>query len=335
MDKKAIAKAVAAFTTALLVVAILLLSERLLFVIGLWSALGLVLIGLALPPALLRKSWLWFLASVVLVFAGIVLPLFVFVMSAFLVPDWRGDCLYGWLDCFHPAKLALTPLVLWACAAFYAHQVLRPADRHRSWIVLGLLSGAIVSGVCLAAGLMVHAFREWISLWLLVPLYVAIWYAVLSVLAIKASTLGAGRYIASLSGSIPLWFASIFWSRQIYLSLPDTRPDDCFVVSAALRGHEMLVGPIMSIHVDDGVRRANSQLLAFWHLEAIWRARSPRTHRAFRRIYGRLGPLVARRIRTRLAADAVYLALKPFEWAARAIVTRSGGRGNGGAGTRR
>ena len=102
-----------------------------------------IFIGMALPPALRQKSWKRFFIAAIISAIGILLPLFVFFMSVYIVPEWKGGCHRGWLDCFHLGKLALTPLVLWACAAFYTIQVLRPAYTHRTWIVLGIFTGAI------------------------------------------------------------------------------------------------------------------------------------------------------------------------------------------------
>ena len=125
----------------------------------------LPLIGMALPPAVRQKSLKRFFIAVVISAIGILLPLYVFVVSIFCMPEWKGGCEHGWLDCFHLGKLALAPLVLWACAAFYTIQVLRPANTHRTWIVLGIFTGAIVSSVCFVVGLVTNVFRHEMLWW--------------------------------------------------------------------------------------------------------------------------------------------------------------------------
>ena len=90
----------------------------------------------ALPSALQEKSWKRFFISSFLLVTVIVLPVFVFVMSIFLVPQYKGGCHYGWLDCFHIGKLVLTPLVLWASFAFFAVHILRIPNQQRTWIML-------------------------------------------------------------------------------------------------------------------------------------------------------------------------------------------------------
>lgn len=62
---------------------------------------------------------------------------------------------------------------------------------------------------------------------------------------------------------------------------------------------------------NDRARMANRQLMTFWRLEHIWSRQSLVSHRCFRTLYNRLGPIAARRIRTPYTADMVYLMLKP------------------------
>jgi len=276
-----------------------------------------VLVVPALPPALKEKSWRRFFIAAGLSAFGIVVPLFVFGASAFLTPEWKGACPHGWLDCLHLGKLALTPEVLWASAAWYAVEVYRVAQPTRQWIVLGFTMGALVSLVCLVFGFVsTGAGAGAARWWLLVPGYVSVWYGVRAVQLGAAAGLKLAAYVWTVCSSLPFWIASLFWSRYCYQSLPD-QPPSCFVVTAAARGHRWLVGPIIAIQGRGCRRLANRQLLTFWRLEAAWRARAPRSHQAFRQLYNRLAPGLARRIASPWAADMTYLLLKPAELAAR------------------
>jgi len=293
--------------------------------LGLFFGLFLVALVAAIPPALRDKSWKRFFSATIVSFGGIVIPLFVFAVSAFLVPEWKGGCLYGWIDCFAVGKFALMPLVLWACAAFYVTQILNPSGSSSAWVVLGLFMGVIVSVICFVFGLVLYVFRDYnYMIGLFVPLYVVLWYSMLYVRAVRESGLGAKTYIIALLGSLPLWWLSVILSKKHYVSLPDN-PPSCFIVTSALGGHEGLVGPFSLISRDGVVRIANQQLLTFWQFEAIWQDRSPGSHRTFRRIYNRIGPIVAHRIKTTFAADVVYLLIKPFEIFASLIVAISKG----------
>jgi hypothetical protein len=252
---------------------------------------------------------------------GVLLPLFVFAFSVFLVPEWKGGCTHGWWDCFHVGKLALTPLVLWATAALYAVEVCRVTDPTKRWIVLGFFLGALVSSGCLVYGLVCTSFGSGnLAAWLLVPGYVSVWYCARTVLLMRAAALTPTNYVTAACGSLPFWVGSLAWARYAYAALPN-QPPSCFVVSAAMQGHPRLVGPFFETSRAGRSLMANRQLLTLWQFEALWRDRFPRSHSCFRRAYNRFGPSLARRITSPWAADLVYLALKPAQFLAELATT--------------
>ena len=118
---------------------------------------------------------------------------------------------------------------------------------------------------------------------------------------------------------VPFWLGSAIWAYVAFERLPNSINHNCFVVTAATRGHPRLVGPFLEIERHGHTRRVNPQLLTFWQFESAWQRRSPRTHAHFRAMYNSFGPQVAARIRSPWAADAVYLALKPVELLIRKI----------------
>jgi hypothetical protein len=277
-----------------------------------------ILSMLAGRPALKAKSWNRFFVGFVLSFFGILLPLVFFFLSAFLVPEAKDECPHGWLDCFYMGKLALTPFVLWATAALYAVEIYEIKDRTRPWIVQGFFVGAIVSSVCAVFGL-VSKGNE-LPLLLVVPFYTAVWYVLRAVQLIQAAKITASPLVKTATSSLPFWAASVFWSYNTYLSLPDHFRPDCFVVTAASRGHRKFVGPFREVPHRGQTRLANQQLITLWQLEALWRTHDPRSHAVFRRAYNIIGPIIARRITAPLIADALYIALKPAELLARLFV---------------
>lgn len=277
--------------------------------------LGLTAAALALPPALRDRSVKRFFASLAVVVLGVILPLAVFLLSALFVPEWKGGCPHGWLDAFHLGKLALTPLVLWAAAALYASDALGAGRPVRPWVRLGLLAGAVVASICLLFGIVTFGSEPTLSLFLLVPLYVAAWYALRAAQRLRA---GGDRREAgwALLGSVPFWIGSLVWSHSIWRALPES-PPECFVVTAASRGHRWLVGPRFEVQHRGASRLANRQLATLWQAEALWRVLAPASHARFRRVYDRVGPILARRITTPWRADAAWVALLPFELVAR------------------
>ncbi|MDY5144172.1 DUF6688 family protein [Actinotignum timonense] len=88
----------------------------------------------------------------------------------------------------------------------------------------------------------------------------------------------------------------------------------------AAGGHPAVVKPIR-----DGVRgghriTVNRQLLIANAFEQVLEEKTPRAHRAIRSFYNRYGFPLSRLIRTRLAADIVWIAMKPLEWLFLAVI---------------
>lgn len=281
------------------------------------AVLVLILIGLAAPSTWAKKSWWRFLVAMGLSFVGVVLPLLFFGFSTFLVPEWKGACIHGWLDCFIIGKMALTPLVLWATGAWYALEILRVKNRTSRWIVIGIFLGAIVATVCFIFGLACLGFEAWVLM--LVPFYVAAWYSIRAVQLIWIAGFSFRTYFFALLGSLPFWLASLISARFEYAWLPDKAPQGCFIVTAAGRGHAKVVGPLFEIEHGARRRLANQQLITFWQLENNWQNCAPRSHRNFRRLYNRIGPVIAAQIKSPWLADLTFMALKPVEVAARLI----------------
>jgi hypothetical protein len=290
------------------------------FIATLPIAALLLLAGL---PALLEQSWRRFLRGLLLTPVAVLLPLAFFVLSAALSPEAKSVNHHGALDCFLIGKLALTPLVFWATAALYAVEILEVRDRSRPWIIYGLIFGAIVSSVCTAFGVIIYWHEDTFALiCLLVPLYTSIWYSVRAVQTVRNHPVDSGKLTIALASSLPLWAVSALWSYKTYLSLPD-QVQDCFVVTAASRGHQEFVGPFLNVPHRGRNRIANQQLATLWAFEVLWRNAAPRTHGAFRSIYNLIGPVIARRITSPWTADVFYLALKPAEFLARFLVNAS------------
>jgi hypothetical protein len=308
-------------------------------------SLLLIPILLALGPALMEKSWKRYFISLAQCLFGIMVPLVVFGLSGFMSPEYKDECRFGIWSCWHGGRWAFTPLVFFSCASFYAYYYLATFQRVKArydldteealqeqgllmptWILVGLFSGAVFAGISTVYGLISLLFdrpmgMEWVPNglypFLLVPLGVTMWYGWLWKSSPRVHLSRAYLYVSGLLIGLFL-FLSYFLSKIIYSKLQDTRvPDDCFVVTAASRGHDGIVGARTSVLHKGRRIMANEQLQTFWAFEAQWKSRAPRSHRLFRFCYNRIGPPVARCVRGPLIADAVYLLLKPLERLAR------------------
>jgi hypothetical protein len=123
--------------------------------------------------------------------------------------------------------------------------------------------------------------------------------------------------------AIITWATCLFgaWRRAMdlaireYATLPVENPN-CFVCTAAARGHQQLVGSEPVFINESIVVWINRQLRVLKAAELAMVIVAPCTHRSIRRVYNLIGPGVAARMSNRWAADAAYLALKPTEWIA-------------------
>jgi hypothetical protein len=281
----------------------------------------LIAVGMSLPVWVRTRRWQAGLRAFTVSLFGIVVPVEVFLLASFLQPDWKGECLFGWVDCFHQGKLVLLPLVLWASAGLYVTDVLRrECAATKAWVRWGVWNGAVVSTVCLIHGLAIGVMmvtKEWrawpIFIGCLLPAYTAAWYVYRVWQLWRGCFLPPAQAGYALLPSVPFWIGSVLASQRLYQALPDVQPG-CFVVTAASRGHPWLVG---TLWVKDGVGRCrlvNRQLLVFREFETGWQRRAPATHAVFRRFYNVWGYRASRWIQNRWLADVAYLLLKPAEW---------------------
>ncbi|AIE82266.1 DUF6688 domain-containing protein [Actinotignum schaalii] len=110
------------------------------------------------------------------------------------------------------------------------------------------------------------------------------------------------------------------WTLSQRISPPNTYYDEHYLCTVAAGGHPAVVKPIR-----DGVRgghriTVNRQLLIANAFEQILEEKTPRAHRAIRSFYNRYGFPLSRLIRSRLAADVVWIAMKPLEWLFLAVI---------------
>ena len=278
-----------------------------------WGAPIAITILLALPALSGNRPLAHFLRALGVSFAGVLVPLFFYFAStlAFLLMT-KDSCTCGWVDGFMLSKLALAPLVLFSTASLYWIEVLWPnAPDRPDWVRLGLYCGAITWGVGIIYALTCGPISG--SRSILRPLlglsYLPVWYTW------RACQQPSSRplHLLATIAMVPFWIGSAIWASIAFERLPSNSGHNCFVVTAATRGHRRLVGPLFEIERHGHTRQVNQQLLTFWQFESAWQRCSPSTHAHFRAIYNFLGPRVAARIRTRWAADAVYLLLKPIE----------------------
>ena len=125
--------------------------------------------------------------------------------------------------------------------------------------------------------------------------------------------------VAAISAFIGAVIAKYPLAKSYYDQLPDEMPENCFIVTAASRGHRNVVN---TWYDESRNRIVNQQLLNFWAFENLLRAKYPAVHFWIRKIYNFFGPFVARCIVFKWQADAVYWLLKPLEFVTNRIRKR-------------
>ncbi|MBN2022200.1 MAG: hypothetical protein JW809_05355 [Pirellulales bacterium] len=148
----------------------------------------------------------------------------------------------------------------------------------------------------------------------------------------------ANRFQFSLAWllGVVAWFAAYLgawrWSILImldeYAKLPTEAPD-CYVATAAARGHRRCVRVAACATAAGRLFWANDQMRRLKAFELVLARVCPAAHRACRGVYDRLGPALAAILVHPVLADAAYLALKPAEWTARIVLVLVLPRGAG------
>lgn len=104
------------------------------------------------------------------------------------------------------------------------------------------------------------------------------------------------------------------WILSEQISPPPVAYDTHYLCTVSLRGHKKIVKPTRY-----GIRRGekivvNRQLCVANAFEQLIEEKTPNLHRKIRRFYDTYGYPVSRHINTALAADVVYIIMKPLEY---------------------
>jgi hypothetical protein len=213
-------------------------------------------------------------------------------------------------------------------APLAARALLRHWNRRESWggrsstvafyvLVALLMAAAVMTGV---------EPRAWAIPFLFVlgsaPLWALLAFILMSMRLLREVRPGARRWetIGGVASWLSVYVASLGLSVRhalsTYASLPKHDPSDCYVCTAAARGHPGLVKSAPVLTGNGRVALVNGQLRTLKLAEIALRATAPRLHRAIRGVYDVLGPPAARMLAHPVLADLAYLSLKPAEWLA-------------------
>lgn len=113
---------------------------------------------------------------------------------------------------------------------------------------------------------------------------------------------------------IKAWTETSDWSLSQQQSPPNLTVGEHYLCTVAAGGHKKIVKPIRR-----GVRHGNQvivnrQLCVANAFEQILEEKTPRFHKVVRSFYDKYGFPISKLIRTKYAADFVYILMKPLEW---------------------
>lgn len=113
---------------------------------------------------------------------------------------------------------------------------------------------------------------------------------------------------------IKAWTETADWRLSQRIAPQNVQYDEHYLCTVAAGGHAALVKPIRMGERHGHRVVVNRQLCIANAFEQILEEKTPGFHRFVRHIYDTYGFPIARLIRTKLAADIVYLLMKPLEW---------------------
>lgn len=113
---------------------------------------------------------------------------------------------------------------------------------------------------------------------------------------------------------IKAWTETADWRLSERTAPPNIYVDEHYLCTVAAGGHRRIVKPIRMGERHGHRVVVNRQLCIANAFEQIIEEKTPRFHRGIRYIYDTYGFPVAKLIRTKCAADIVYLIMKPLEW---------------------
>lgn len=113
---------------------------------------------------------------------------------------------------------------------------------------------------------------------------------------------------------IKAWTETADWRLSQKTAPPNLYKDQHYLCTVAARGHNRIVKPIRMGERHGHRVVVNRQLCIANAFEQILEERTPQFHKCVRHLYDTYGFPIAKLIRTKTAADIVYLLMKPLEW---------------------
>ncbi len=137
--------------------------------------------------------------------------------------------------------------------------------------------------------------------------------------------LGAMIAILALFGQEPdsvikAWAETADWTLSQKIAPQNIQQDQHYLCTVAAGGHRKGVKPLRTGKRHRHRVVVNRQLCIANAFEQLLEERVPRFHRLVRGLYDKTGYPIAKHIRSPYLADAIYVIMKPLEWAFLAVL---------------
>lgn len=119
---------------------------------------------------------------------------------------------------------------------------------------------------------------------------------------------------------IKAWTETAEWRLSQQIAPQNAMYDEHYLCTVAAGGHEKIVKPIRMGERHGHRVIINRQLCIANAFEQILEEKTPKIHRAVRHFYDTYGFPLSRVIKTKGAADVVYILMKPLEWMFLAVI---------------
>ncbi len=116
------------------------------------------------------------------------------------------------------------------------------------------------------------------------------------------------------SSMIKAWTETAEWTFSIKQAPPNVYHDEHYLCTVAAGGHDKVVKPLRTGKRHGHIVIVNRQLCIANAFEQILEEKTPRFHGFVRKAYDSTGYPIAKHIKTKKAADIIYIIMKPLEW---------------------
>jgi|GEM_PF-1917823 len=268
----------------------------------------------------LNDKYLSRLHQIELTLMVVIMPIIWLSLSSGFIAIYQGEKGYSWFYHIHDGTAGLTLLPIYIIASFSLGRAIWDQKylmtSGTNFILVATLT--IIATWYVYATLFLHLTKsgpgpELEFLAILPALaglnYLAILRIILLLNRLRFQVWSLAAWL--LAVAISLWIKYLL-AKDFYDKLPNMPENygECFIVSTAAQGHPLMVRSWIDPMTG---QRINQQLRTFKTFEQMLSSYFPTWYRLLRRLYNKIGPIVAQTLRQPWQADIMYLLLKPLE----------------------